>query len=322
MIKPRLAIVLAAGVVVAACSSPPPPAPSASPTVTATPEPEVLLAMTGQPAPDSWKPRPVIVVKVDNTVAGQPQIGIGQADLVIEEPVEGGLTRLAGFFESRLPRVVGPARSVRISDIGLVEPVRATVVASGGAPDSLAAFERADVTLYDETSPAHFRDAGRVAPYNLFVNPREIDRMDKGRLPQQSYLSFGDSELPKGQPAKDVTITFSPSRSETWQWDRKSGHWQLDGQKFRPDNILVMDVTTRDTGERDAAGSPIPEVISTGGGRGYLMASGEAHKINWSKVSTKAPFELADARGREVEVPPGRTWVALIVRGTGQVDFD
>lgn len=321
MIKPRMAVVLAAFVVLAACSSPPPVAPP-SPSPTTTPEPEVLLAMTGRPAPDGWKSRPVIVVKVDNTVDGQPQVGIGQADLVIEEPVEGGLTRLAGFFESRLPRIVGPARSVRISDIGLVEPVRATVVASGGAPDSLAAFDRAGVTLYDETSPAHTRDPGRVMPYNLFVNLRHIDRIDKGRLPQQSYLTFGDSALSKGRPAKNVTISFSPSRSETWKLDRKSARYRLEGQKFQPDNLLVMDVTTRPTGERDAAGSPIPEVISTGGGRGHLITDGVAHTVTWSKVSPKAPFELADGRGREVKVPPGRTWIALTVQGIGQVEFD
>ena len=83
------------------------------------------------------------------------------ADLVIEEPVEGGLTRLATFFESELPETVGPVRSVRISDIGLVDPVRATVVASGGAPDSLAAFEKAGVTLVTEGSPALGRDSTR-----------------------------------------------------------------------------------------------------------------------------------------------------------------
>ena len=38
-----------------------------------------------------------MVVKIDNTEA-QPQLGLGKADLITEELVEGGSTRLAVFY--------------------------------------------------------------------------------------------------------------------------------------------------------------------------------------------------------------------------------
>jgi hypothetical protein len=41
-----------------------------------------------------------------------PQFGIQDADVVYEEIVEGGITRLAAIFNSRTPTVVGPVRSV------------------------------------------------------------------------------------------------------------------------------------------------------------------------------------------------------------------
>src|ERR1700749_156038 len=36
---------------------------------------------------------PVLVAKMDNTVSSQPQVGLSKADMVVEELVEGGLTR-------------------------------------------------------------------------------------------------------------------------------------------------------------------------------------------------------------------------------------
>jgi hypothetical protein len=45
----------------------------------------------------------VLVAKMDNTVSSRPQVGLSKADLVVEELVEGGLTRLAVFYYSHLP---------------------------------------------------------------------------------------------------------------------------------------------------------------------------------------------------------------------------
>ena len=64
-----------------------------------------------------------MVLKMDNTYASSPQVGLGEADLVVEELVEGGMTRLAAFYYSQIPGDVGPVRSMRASDIGIVSPV-------------------------------------------------------------------------------------------------------------------------------------------------------------------------------------------------------
>ena len=66
---------------------------------------------------------PVLVVKIDDTSQARPQIGLEDADIVYIEQVEGGLTRLAAIFSSKIPQKIGPVRSARISD---VEPVSYT----------------------------------------------------------------------------------------------------------------------------------------------------------------------------------------------------
>ena len=78
--------------------------------------------------------QPVVVVKIDDTASGRPQIGLESADLVYVEQVEAGLTRLAAVFASRHPAVVGPVRSVRNSDPELLATYgRPALAYSGGA---------------------------------------------------------------------------------------------------------------------------------------------------------------------------------------------
>ena len=80
--------------------------------------------LTGLPAKGPAPDHPVYVVKIDNTESSAPQVGLSKADLVTEELVEGGLTRLAVFFYSASPTQVGPVRSMRASDIGIVKPAK------------------------------------------------------------------------------------------------------------------------------------------------------------------------------------------------------
>ena len=54
----------------------------------------------------SAQDHPVMVVKIDNTASSAPQEGLDSADLVVEELVEGGSTRLAAFFYSNIPDAV------------------------------------------------------------------------------------------------------------------------------------------------------------------------------------------------------------------------
>ena len=94
-----------------------------------------------------------MVAKIDNTASSAPQLGLGSADLVVEELVEGGMTRLAVFFYSDIPGAVGPVRSMRASDIGIVSPVEAQVVTSGAAPVTINRISQAGIKFFGEGAP-------------------------------------------------------------------------------------------------------------------------------------------------------------------------
>ena len=80
---------------------------------------------------------PILVVKLDDTVAARPQIGLDRADVVYIEQVEGGLTRLAAVFSSEIPQLIGPVRSARITDLEILAQYGTVVFAYSGAQKKL-----------------------------------------------------------------------------------------------------------------------------------------------------------------------------------------
>ena len=80
---------------------------------------------------------PVLVVKIDDTKYAHPQIGLEAADIVYIEQVEGGVTRLAAVFSSKIPDRIGPVRSARISDIDILSQFGRVAFAYSGAQSKL-----------------------------------------------------------------------------------------------------------------------------------------------------------------------------------------
>src|SRR5580693_9015689 len=96
--------------------------------------------------------RPALTVKIENTPEALPQWGISEADVVYEEIVNGGITRLAAIFNSHAPTKIGPVRSVRPTDTQVVWPIGGIFAYSGGAPYAVDSIETVpSLTLVNET---------------------------------------------------------------------------------------------------------------------------------------------------------------------------
>src|SRR3954470_10123278 len=79
-----------------------------------------VMPLTGLPITDAAAAaRVALVVKIDNHPDARPQSGLNQADIVFEENVE-QLTRFAAVFQTNEPDPVGPIRSGRTQDVGLL----------------------------------------------------------------------------------------------------------------------------------------------------------------------------------------------------------
>lgn len=269
---------------------------------------------------------PVLVAKMDNTYASSPQVGLGSADLVVEELVEGGLTRLAAFYYSDIPDLVGPVRSMRASDIGIVGPIDATMVTSGAANVTINRIKGAGIQFFAEGSKGFGRDSSRSAPYNLFANLQDVAteaKTDSAR--PDDYLPWGsEDEFPKGQPAKRIGAVFGGGHTTNWTYNGKGyvnqNSYAAQGDEFPTDTVLVLRVQVGDAGYRDPAGNPVPETKLTGKGEAMIFHGGRLVRGTWSKSGLEAPLTLSTKAGK-LDVPPGHTWIELVPAANGNVTF-
>jgi hypothetical protein len=279
--------------------------------------------LTGLMAEGEAPKHPVMVVKIDNTSSSSPQIGLGKADLVVEELVEGGSTRLAVFYYSQVPQKAGPVRSFRATDIGIVEPADAVLVASGGAGPTVRRMQAAEIKTVTEGAPGYYRDSGRTSPYNLFMDLPKLARTLKSSGPPQSYLPWGsEDEFPDGQPAKGLAAQFSGGHTTSWKY-QDGGYVNLnshaaEGDRFKPATVLVLRVKVGDAGYKDPAGNPVPESKFTGKGEAMVFHGGQLVRGTWSKRGLDAPVQLHTKAG-ELTLPPGKVWIELVPANGGNV---
>jgi hypothetical protein len=320
---------LAAGLVLSACGggggdkkdAAEKPGATSSPTPPPTPQ---YWPLTGVQAPAGQsvaKNHPVLVTKIDNTENSAPQLGLGSADMVVEELVEGAATRLAAFFYSKIPHTVGPVRSMRASDIGVVSPVHATVVTSGAAAVTIARIKKAGIDFIQEGSKGFFRDNTRTSPswYHLLDHLDETASLAKTKTAEtpKSYLTFGtEADLPAGDPATQVDVPFGGFHTTKWAF--QGGHYvntnsyAKKGDEFAADNVLVIRAHIGDAGYLDPAGNHVPEIQLDGRtGKALLFHGGKVVRGTWSKASATAPFQLATTAG-PLKVPAGHTWIELV----------
>ncbi len=279
--------------------------------------------LTGLPAAGAPPKHPVMVVKIDNTSSASPQAGLSQADLVAEELVEGGSTRLAAFYHSQLPRRVGPVRSFRATDIGIVAPADAVLVGSGGAAQTVRRLQRAGIRTQTEGAAGFYRESGRQAPYDLFMKLPRLAKTLKSQGSPDGYFPWGsEAGFPSGRRATGLTAQFSPAHTTSWAYrDRKYvnlGSRAADNDEFRPETVLVLRVQLGDAGYLDPAGNPVPETRLTGKGELLAFHGGRVVRGTWRKPGLDASLALR-AKGKELTLPPGKVWMELVPSSGGAV---
>ena len=246
---------------------------------------------------------------------------------MVEELVEGGLTRLAAFYYSQLPTRVGPVRSMRASDIGIVAPVDASIVTSGAAPQTIARIEDAGITFYPEGSDGISRDSSRTAPYNVFADLTTIAESAEQEVARPAdYLPWSSEDnLPQGQPAKKIAVSFGGGHTTNWTFDAdryvNEDTYADDGDEFPTDTVLVLRVEIVDAGYLDPAGNPVPETNLTGTGDAMIFHDGRLVRGTWKKESLDAPITLSTKSG-DLTVPAGHVWIELVPAGNGDVTVE
>ena len=285
--------------------------------------------LRGTPASDASEiHRRPLVVKVANDPGARPQTGIADADLIIELPVEGGLTRLSVVFQSKDPSRVGPVRSARQSDLNYLPTLHA-ILAHVGASESVTKMVRdaassggfVDIDEFQHAD-AFERSTDRVAPYNAYTSASKL-RQAAGSAAEQSVdvgaLEYGDAQAASTDGA---TLTIPYAERVRYEFDPARGayHRTAGGTKtldtaageMLPENVVVIKTDVKDIpGTADAAGAPSVDYRGTGSGPVVILRDGKRFDGTWSRQGTEM-YRFADASGKEIGLKPGLTWMHIV----------
>jgi hypothetical protein len=280
-----------------------------------------VAPLTGLPDPTrAASKRPAVTVKINNTSAAK-QYGVDQADVVYEEVVEGGITRLAAIFNSHAPDRVGPVRSVRRTDQSIVWPIGGIFAYSGGAQYAIDSINTAPVKQLDETRAGSmmYRDpvGFRYMPYNLWAHVDQMYTAGGTPIPPPHLFTYRTAKAKVGgTPAASFVVGFANGFETTWNWDAPSATWlrskfgapDIDAENVRlaPKNVVVMFVQYL-----GGAGVEGAEAELTGTGPAWVFTKGKEIVGKWSRPDKGKPAQLLTAGGTPINLTPGQTWVEL-----------
>ncbi len=262
---------------------------------------------------------PVVAVKLENTPAAMPQIGLSRADLVFVEEVEGGLTRLMPIYHTSFPKRVEPVRSARSTDIGILPMFgHPTLVYSGVASQVRKRLTKAPIKLVDNGT----RDSRRAAPHNLYFDVQRVARRIGHRRTTDIGLRFAkhDPRVRKAPKRNSFTVGVGSDRfAFTYKGSHYLPSWNgrpytdagAGGKQVTAKNVLVLHVREESDNYKDPAGNPVYRSVSTGSGKLALYRNGKKLAGTWHRAAASKPFRLLGSGGKRLKLAPGKTWILL-----------
>ena len=211
--------------------------------VTVTPSSEPTTPSTAA-TPECWhspvtgtcasQDAPVLVVKIDDVYEARPQFNLNAADIVLVEPVEGGLTRLFAVYNSSLPATVGPIRSARITDTDLAPMLGNPLFAYSGSQSKLVPYLKAtrmQLVGAPQGGTGYRRLSDRSAPHNYVADTADlltrVDDPASARIASSEYWAVSKRPTTAGAPVTKVTVRW-PSAEKSYIWDSVNARWAMD----------------------------------------------------------------------------------------------
>lgn len=278
--------------------------------------------------------RPALAVKVENAPQARPQSGLEDADIVIEEVVEGGITRFMTIFHCGEATKLGPVRSARFDDPNIMKPfTRAMAYAGSNDIVDKELAKNNVLSVLEGESDALFRDPpGSTDVHSLYTDTRKVRKVvEKEELarPEEDLLTFGD--IPgdaQAKKAKKVTINFNASNTIEYQWSPKG--WKrfeagvpfdsATGGQITVPNVLVQEVRVDNSKHiTDVVGNPSPDITLDGKGRAVLFRDGQALVGEWTTPQRGEIPTFKTKSGVEFVFAEGQIWWELVPSKKGDV---
>lgn len=316
-----------------------------NPTVHSTTAPVTTVPVTEPPRPPEFqnpltgleaskevsKTRPISVC-IGNTASSLPQLGISAADVLIEAPVEGGITRLmlisCSYTDSQ---VFGSVRSTRPYLADIANQFDA-VQAYAGTTDlgKSVSFNNYDTMDYivQNMSNVYFSDPSRNSPHHIMTDGKKLfsglvslglrATNSQKALPFEFVDYFSEAVLSKNDSFY-VRIPFSSAQTAEFKYNATTKTYDryqfssihsdsANGKALSFKNLFLLfcDTTTYDR----ATGTEI-SIDVEGGGTGYYVSDGKYVEIIWHR-NENGDLKFTDKNGNALKVNRGKSYIGLV----------
>ncbi|MDO4619766.1 MAG: DUF3048 domain-containing protein, partial [Lachnospiraceae bacterium] len=278
------------------------------------------------------KQRPVAFM-IDNVKDADPQSGLSQASVYFECEVESDLSRICAVVEDYASlSKIGPLRSCRDYFISLAAGLDEIYTHYGQAAYALPYLESDDVDnlsgLMSYNYNAFFRDGPHGAPHNAYSTGEKISEListlgyrtehEDDYVPMLKFRAVGDEDqLESGDTAAYVELGY-PHNKPYFVYDEATGLYSrfqygrahqdhVNGEQLAVKNIILE----YQSGTNYQASSYM-HYHTTGKSRGKYISNGKAIDITWERKSFYEPAVYRTLDGKELQLNPGKTWVAVI----------
>ena len=309
-----------------------------------TPEPVQVVEkvyynfLTGEKKDSKRTPRPVAVT-VNNIEASLPQYGISDADIIMEFPAEGGITRLMALYSdyAKMPDICS-IRSCRYYFPVFAKGFGAAYFCFG-SNETLATpmLQKLGIDYIDGNKTGDTlvfeRDGERLQNYSLEhtaylkgTNMKEIFK--KYNFSTKLSSKYGDTAFNFSQKTltfksicKEITAGFSTQYKSRFTYDESSktylkehnGEKHMDSRSEKQlafDNVIILE-----TQVQNYNGTVLVE-IDWKGGTGYYATNGTVRKILWEKKTEDSPIKLYNLDKKPIKINTGKSYIAV---GTAEV---
>ncbi len=289
-----------------------------------------VCPLTGAPSPKGKVPlRGAIAFKIDNYPDARPQTGMDKADIIFEEPVEGIITRYVAVYQCQGAAMVGPLRSARQIDIGILGQLGNPPLAHfGGIPPVIANIQASGIDDIElgNSSTDFWRTTTRHAPYNAYSSTAIVTALTpKNTTPPQPIYTYSATAPKNGLNVASANVDFGPYSNVTWRWNKATATWlryynatqpdmETNGVQNQATNVIVqtVNVTYGPWVENGLGALEVQAKLYNTSGPAAVFRDGKEYVGTWSRGAISSPTIYRTTSGQIIPMAPGRTWVELL----------
>jgi hypothetical protein len=159
--------------------------------------------------------------------------------------------------------------------------------------------------------------------------------------PKLDLMSFAAATPTGGQPLTSISVRFSISSYNRWDYDAASGRylrWQdtqeaLDSAsealaplmdrafdtQIAADNVVVLIVPHQFAFNTHPGVSEVVDIALSGSGPAYAFRDGQMWQVTWNRAGADSPITLTFPDGSAYPLKPGNTWFQIVGK-TSKID--